>query len=362
MLAKVIKNSIRKNLNSEQQSEFDSKCEDIQEKLSDATTFFSIRVNNVKNRAIDTYNIVKNGYTSYEIWNFGDYITIRMANLCAYLYDAQYAQEPAYKGELLENERVFQSIGGFDSMMMDSGHVDLVSYQEMFDIEEKAYKDVFLPAWMWVFDNLMSPDVYVAPEKPQNRLSINQAAREKFTNEVAYADVANLPVTEMKRMAKILKKMADNTHGHPDSYAKNDKALMTIEERGGSKWEDGQSLALGFLTHSSKYWREYIWSCDNRGFLCQRSRKELGVDWVAWIEDILHAADVFEIYAEWFDAEPKDKKDMKLYMSSHAHPMSLRDSMFLLEPEAAKDIEEKLVAETRKVWEWMGRDIRAFWD
>lgn len=344
-------------MNKEQRERFDSFLENAKEKLDDAKMFVGCRISNAKDAVANARANSKDGFSHVEIWNFGDYITLRMANLCAYLSEADYDEKPSYLNELVPKERIFRGLEVFNSTAMDSASGKLIDYSHMFDIEQTVAKEQLMPTWMWILDTLMNPDVYVAPNDTDTCIDKLVA---KTTPEISFEDVKNLPVSEARRMSRILKKFAENCYGHADKYASSEHAYQTIEERGGSQWENGQSLAIGLLTHRGTNWRDAIWGRKD-GYVYQKSRKELGIDWVAWIEDVLHAADILELYANWIYESPT-KGSNNEYVSKKAHLDSVRDSMFLLDPKAAAEIEEKIMNETRSVWKWIGVNIPGFWD
>lgn len=357
-IAKSIRDEIMERLPVKSREGFASSFDAVCEKASDVASTISARASSIKDKGYDTAFRFKNGFLPVEVWNFGDCIPGRLADICGYLYDAEYAECPDYLEDCLEAENVFRAIDKLDDTMMDVGHSDILGYKDVFEFEEKARDEVFMPRWMWFFDVLMNPDAYIAPLRPDGE-GIANIGR-VLTGEVTYEDVKSLPVSEARRVSKIMKTFADKCWGSSEGYAEGDTAFMTVEERGGDQWKKGQSLAIGFLTHTDKNWREHIWNRSN-GYMSQKPREEIGIDWVAWVEDVLHAGDVMEVYADWFDDAPQ-KTDEGKKISKHAHTMSLRDSMRLLDKEESDKIESEVVAEARKVWEWIGKIGRGFWD
>lgn len=359
-IAKKVKDKISGWLPIEDREDFGRSFDDLYENIDDKIGSVNAKVTQLKRDGENAIYQYKNGFSSAEVWNFGDCITDRFANICGYLYDAAYIDRPDYLDECLQAEHVFRAVGKFDDSLLDVGHSDIMSYRDTFDLEEKVRKNVFMPQWMWMFDNLLDPDVYIAPVSPNDNMF--EDLKGKFTSEITYAEVENLPITETRRISRIMKKFADNCWGCSDKYAESDDAFMTIEERGGDKWKQGQSLSIGLFTHRGSQWHDNIW-VHKDGFVSQRTREELGLDWVAWVEDVLHAGDMLELYADWFDPSPalKDEYGRKV-KTSHTHSLSLRESMRLLDREEADKLENEIVSETRKVWIWMGKIGRGFWD
>lgn len=353
-----IKYEISRRLPQENREDFDDAFDRFYEKLDDIGCSVGSRVNSLKYKGQELMFFHKNGFTSAEVWSFGDLITRRFANVCGFLYDAEYDKTPDYLDACLDAEHFFRAFDSLDDALMDAGHSDIVNYRNTFEIEEKVHDEQFMPKWMWVFDTLLNPDVYVAPKCSEDNIIVKM--EHLVRPEISYEDVKKFPITESRRISKMMKMFADKCWGYSEGYAEGDKAFMSISERGGDKWKNGQSLAIGFLTHADKHWRNSVWKHEN-GFVSQKPREELGLDWVAWIEDVLHAGDVLALYADWLDDEPKEDTS-SVQKTKHVHTQSLRDSMRLLDFEEAEKLEQEIMSETRKVWEWIGKIGRGFWD
>lgn len=336
-------------------------------KAKEATSFISHKMATVTDKVSDRMLYMRKGYTASDIWNLGDGFLDRWSNICGYLADANYETvDLEYIENILTCEKVFRACEVFDNITTEAMGADLIGFEREVELDKKAHKEMILPWWMWIYDTLLDPDKFVSPEPPRigKKIDISGAisAGSRLVGQIGYDDVRDLPVSETKRMSRLFYKCVNDSHSYPSPYLTSDNTFQTLEERGGDAWLNGTSLALGLMTHTGREWQSDMWHFDN-GYYSQKTRKEIGSDWAAWVEDLLHAAEILGLYSQWYGlAENMGDGSRRERKPAYYHSLSVRDAMIAIDREAAMEIEKDLREETRKVWAWIGKNIKTLWD
>lgn len=355
-----IKSAIDTKLDENTKNRIRERVAGIQDKADTASIIIGAKKDKIVDTARKTYHAARDGYIPSEAWNFGDYTVVRAANILAALRAAQYEETPSYFDELEYHENVFRAVGLANSSAFEALHLSLVERDDALHLAENALDGKFAASWQWYLDTILNDEVYVAPKSAPATLSgAVEDLRARVECLPTAGDLANLPSGEKMRMSKLLQLMAKESHGHPCEYVNSPYAMKTFEERGGESWAKGQSLAMGLLTHTDKYWREFIWEKTENGNVRQKTREQLGLSWIAWNEDILYASDVLAEAAVW-DA-PMAENEM-LPVVDDAKILTKHEYLSLLDEDIAARADAKLDEELQRVWTWIGKNIFALWD
>lgn len=314
----------------------------------------------------DVAQRLRRGWTYMECWNYGDYSLARAADICAYLYNATYSNpdnlpSEDYMENLLRCEKVFRAYAATDDTVLDMAHAKVTNYMEQLEKIDKMRDKTFMPAWMWYGQNVLNPSKYIVPDKPDG--SARNGARafaSKAKGYITYEDVENLPVTECRRIADVLTHLAYHANSYSEQYYGTEDTLPGKND----EWENGRPLMMGFRFSRGEAWGNEVWERDSHGFWQQKSRKEIGLDWCAWIEDLHEVASVLRMYADWNSpVVPTNTQTGKPErVPAHNHYSTLRESVQVLDPDEAASINATVEERFETIWRWLGRTGARAWD
>lgn len=328
--------------------------DDLRETGEDAYYFVLRNAKRARDAVRNANSNVKNGFPYYAAWNIGDYLLIRAANVCGYLSEqSYYDMDMDYFRHLRECEDIFNAYSLSKELGL-SLHVNDIGKKSDEKSEKTLGHDVFMDAWMWYGEHVMDPQNFIAP------LAMKKTPKTMLSNVLLKTSLGfdandfhkSFGAEEAKRISKMLKKMAQDIHGYTEGYA----SKPGLKERG-DDWENRQSIAVSFMVDSLSS-DEYNETLED-GCIRPRTRKEIGVDFCAWVEDILYASEILRLWSEW----ESDTKDVDSYDEVGAiHTLSPRAYMEILDKDAADETTRDLNEKFAKTWKWIGENIWGLWD
>lgn len=328
--------------------------EKAKDTIVDAKDHVSWKMQNIATVATEIKDRIIRGWDERESWDFGDEALCRAADICSYLRRATYsdpdkAPDEQYMQMLERCEKVFRAYSAATASMLDIMRSDVLDYEGFSEKMDGATENVLLPAWMWYGNNLLDPDKFICPDDP-HVLPMVQLA-DHMRGRVTFEDVRDLPTSEPRRMAAILHHLAHSVHGYPEGYHSGGKSIPGK----GEDWEDGSPILISLS--GNRGWQEELMEKTPQGFYRQRKRKDIGLDWCAWVEDMEEASDFLSMYAEWNSpAIPVNDvpRYRRHYDPGNEYP-TLREGMELLDPEGAREIDDKIRERFDVIWTWLGR-------
>lgn len=303
------------------------------------------------------------GYPSWTAWNIGDVLTERVANICGYLCEQSYKNiDLDYFTNLRKTEDILRAFISIHKTSLSLWDKPFTNHKEVDDLEDNSHKKM-LEAWEWYGRNIMNPDVFVKPGGLFPKNNFQKAVQ--FCKDVKdryYGGYTNIDmkdsfcVDELRLYVEWLYKNIRHLHGSPCYYYEKGYNLKEKKE----DWKDRQCLALMMVEDGfSDYYNDRD---EEKELITPKTREQIGLDFCAWLEDLIYAAEILSLYAEWLSPVPADDDFNSSNKASTIHTLSLKENLEIVDAEYAYRLDKEIREEFMKVWMWMGKNILALWN
>lgn len=308
-------------------------------------------------RISDSIDVAVKGYSQYDVWGLGQHLIERVADITGFLSNQLYKQQVAdWITNLKECEAVLRAYNVSTSTLLTLSD-DIIEISD-----EKAYKDIakkeldaFLPAWMWAYDNVIRNVRYAPIAGPRYYASMVQMRMPWLTPE----HIDRMCSMELTRLASIIMEFIAEAHGYSDGYASSDRQLLKRDDEWGDKqalstflyarkWDNGGNDGDGDLSDVTYRTAD--------GLIGIKTNKEIGLDFCAQTEDMLHVASTFNLLVSWIDPKHNDIEARTGCM------LSMSECSRLLDGDKYDELDEQIESESRRCWRWLGVNALGLWD
>ena len=265
----------------------------------------------IKQSATDAYQHVTRGYSAIELWNMDDFLLDRYAEIFEKMSRLDYGRgNEWYKNGLASVAQIFVDyktwMDLFDAVSLESTTQRRSRTPKLMVTHEELRSGV-AQAWAWVGRNVMSPD---APKPVRSKSARDLEAKltgiadsvvsggRSLAHAVQRAvlgydseSMHSFAYIELKRLSKMLGRLAECSHGYPFEYA----GPQLYRDYDGEFADAPYWCLLG----NDKAGIEVMTRTDDGLAWRQKTNAEMGVEYAAWTSD-LHAASVaLGLYADW---------------------------------------------------------------
>ena len=251
-------------------------------------------------------------------------------------------------------ENAFRSFQTFHDESIHIWNKPYTSEEQVKSLSEKS-RDKMLEAWEWYGDNVMNPATLVLPDRDDDSIMKKMGMFARDVAARAKGGFAGFDmkddfiIRELRLYSDLLGQFARMLHGHPENYHDSDDEL----DKKPDDWADRQCLAL--MMHNDGFSDYYMDRNEEEGWSAHKHRKDIGLDFCAWFEDILNASQMLETYADWIAPSIEEQNGTQ-------HKLTLRESFMEIDPDSAALLDTEIRSEFMNVWMWIGKNILTLWD
>lgn len=282
----------------------------------------------------------RNGYSTIDVWNLGDYLVDREEELLDMLSEQRYENvELEWFNKLKSNADYLREykkkIELIDGMHMIKGanHDAMLAKQQTLSTEISTE---FLAHWIEIGDTLYTrkfviPEMYT--DSIGNKMFDMVLKMRSKTGASEAALKETLQKDELEIISNMLYDLARTSHGSPENYIGSKYELLERDE----KWLDSRA-GIAFIMYGNKN----IIESERESNGDMKKNREIG-DYAAWVEDIAYASNIMRDWGEW------------LANNENSETYSLID-------ETMSEAEAIMLAEFKRCWKWIGKNITTLWD
>ena len=293
----------------------------------------------------DTIRRAKDGYDGLDIWDLGHRLLPRLAALIEDSIRTESYRSiegTVTEADLLSMAHFFKayaaSAEGFESLGYP---LDMFSAEEsraLISKADRAIEQRFISEWDAFCDTFLIREI----DHNDQETNVVMRLRLKLSGRPDARNLEMTRISELRRIATMLREYCSKNYGFPFDYAKKDAPYEHLMSRP-KGWKKGD------IPLSVKFWgnREVIGDA--------QTVKDVGADYVLFTGDIAKACAVIEAWVAWLDGGMRG-----FDAESPLYPVAdtLRQTG---DGDIYNEIERRLVSEFQHVWHWLGTVILTLW-
>lgn len=313
--------------------------------IVDAGLTISRKASDLWTGARDTVRRARDGYDGMDIWDLGHRLLSRLATLVD--ESIRTGSYRSIEGTVTEEDLRTMS-HFFKAYAMSAEGLDSLGWPlDMFTKEESralmarasaSIEGRFIEEWDAFCDTFLVRGI-TPGEQGTN------AVRKLWLRLSGRPDASNLEttrITELRRIAEMLREYCSKNCGCPFDYAKKDSPYGHLMSRP-KGWKKGD------IPLDVRFWGNGEVIGDAKAV------RDVGADYVLFTGDIAKACSVMGAWADWLDG---DLRGFDAESPLYPVASTLRQTG---DGDAYDEIEARIVSEFRHVWHWLGTVILTIW-